>query len=55
MAEIDPVLQLVKPGRWTVAKLTLDAVSAWKKVVSGQVVQAAADTVNRRGTRLSLT
>ncbi|KAK1756593.1 hypothetical protein QBC47DRAFT_445285 [Echria macrotheca] len=53
-AEIEPALELVKPGRWTVAKLVLDAMPVWKKMVSGRVVQSSVDGVERRGTRLSL-
>lgn len=54
-AEIEPALELVKAGRWTVAKLVLEAMPVWKKVVSGQVMQTSVDGVERRGTRLSLT
>lgn len=54
-AEIEPALELVKAGRWTVAKLVLEAMPVWKKMVSGQVMQTAVDGAEKRGTRLSLT
>jgi len=53
-ADIEPALELVKPGRWTVATLVLDAMPAWKKVVSGRVVQQTVDSVGHRGSKLSL-
>lgn len=37
-AEIEPSLELVKPGNWPVAKLALDSVPVWRQVVAGSVV-----------------
>ncbi|KAK3390620.1 hypothetical protein B0H63DRAFT_466173 [Podospora didyma] len=53
-ADIEPALDLVKPGRWTVAKLVLDSMPVWKKMVAGQVIAETVDSAKRSGNALSL-
>jgi hypothetical protein len=43
---------LVKPGNWRVAKLVMESIPVWKKVLSGQVITEAAH--NGQGNTLKL-
>ncbi|KAF2249644.1 hypothetical protein BU26DRAFT_286957 [Trematosphaeria pertusa] len=51
-SDIEPSLDLVKPGNWTVAKLVLDSMPVWKKIVAGCAVPEA--TVTGKGNSLRL-
>ncbi|KAF2738547.1 hypothetical protein EJ04DRAFT_549775 [Polyplosphaeria fusca] len=51
-SEIEPRLELAKPGNWTVAKLVMDSMPVWKKMVSGKVV--GEEVAEGRGNRLRL-
>jgi hypothetical protein len=57
-SDIEPSLDLVKPGNWRVASLTMEAVPVWRKVVSGQMVKEKAvdnpDGSLGRGNKLRL-
>jgi hypothetical protein len=43
---------LVKPGNWQVAKLVMESIPVWKKILSGQVIMEAAP--NGQGNTLKL-
>jgi len=51
-SDIEPSLDLVKPGNWVVAKLLLEAVPVW--VQKGMTGSAATRTINGRGNSLRL-
>ncbi|KAF2002588.1 hypothetical protein P154DRAFT_618343 [Amniculicola lignicola CBS 123094] len=51
-SEIEPTLDLARPGNWTVAKMVLDSMPVWKKIVAGQVL--ASSTVSGKGNSLQL-
>jgi len=51
-SDIEPSLDLVKPGNWRVSKLVMESIPVWKKVLSGQVVANA--THNGQGNTLQL-
>lgn len=51
-SDIEPSLDLVKPGNWTVATLVLDLMPMWKKIVAG--VAASEVTATGKGNRLRL-
>jgi hypothetical protein len=53
-SDIEPSLDLVKPGNWTVAKLVMESMPVWKKVVAGSVVMEASGSVSGRGNTLRL-
>ncbi|ORY18620.1 hypothetical protein BCR34DRAFT_596196 [Clohesyomyces aquaticus] len=52
-SDIEPSLELAKPGNWTVAKLVLESMPVWKKMVGYQV--QAQQTVSGKGNALQLT
>ncbi|CAM1507668.1 Fc.00g073090.m01.CDS01 [Cosmosporella sp. VM-42] len=51
-ADIEPSLELARPGTWRVASLSLDAVPVWQKMVGGRTVEQS--VVGGRGNRLRL-
>ncbi|KAH9208552.1 hypothetical protein DL95DRAFT_479806 [Leptodontidium sp. 2 PMI_412] len=51
-SDIEPSLDLVKPGNWRVSKLVMESIPVWKKVLSGQVVSEVAH--NGQGNTLKL-
>lgn len=53
-SDIEPSLDLVKPGNWTVAKLVMESIPVWKKVVSGSVVMEASGSTMGTGNTLRL-
>jgi hypothetical protein len=53
-SDIEPSLDLVKPGNWTVAKLVMESMPVWRKVVAGSVVMEAVGSVSGRGNTLRL-
>ena len=53
-SDIEPSLDLLKPGKWTVAKLVLESMPVWKKVVSGSVVMELTGSPNGTGNTLRL-
>jgi hypothetical protein len=54
-SDIEPALQLARPGSWAVAKMTLDAMPVWKKVVGGKTVLEVRGSKIGRGNTLRLT
>jgi hypothetical protein len=52
-SDIEPSLDLVKPGNWTAAKLVMESIPVWKKVVAGSVVLEAPG-YNGKGNTLRL-
>jgi hypothetical protein len=53
-SDIEPSLDLVKPGSWRVAKLVMESMPVWKKVVSGSVVMEAPASAKGTGNSLCL-
>lgn len=43
-SDVEPSLDLARPGHYKVASLTMDAVPVWKRVVSGRVTLEAAES-----------
>ncbi|KAF8855604.1 hypothetical protein BDZ45DRAFT_728040 [Acephala macrosclerotiorum] len=52
-SDIEPSLDLVKPGSWRVSKLVMESIPVWKKVLSGQVVSKVAHNAQGNTLRLS--
>jgi len=51
-SDIEPSLDLVRPGNWQVAKLVMESIPVWKKILSRQVIAEVSH--NGRGTTLKL-
>jgi hypothetical protein len=51
-SDIEPSLDLVKPGNWRVSKLVMESIPVWKKILSGQVISEVAH--NGQGNSLKL-
>jgi hypothetical protein len=52
-SDIEPSLDLVKPGNWRVAKLVMESIPVWKKIVSGQVIKENAENAKGNSLRLA--
>ncbi|KAF2259609.1 hypothetical protein CC78DRAFT_57097 [Lojkania enalia] len=52
-SNVEPSLDLVKPGNWAVAWLVMESMPVWKKIVSGQVLKETAYLGKGNSLRLS--
>jgi hypothetical protein len=53
-SDIEPALQLARPGSWIVARMRLDSMPVWKKVVAGKTVLEVRGSKTGRGNTLRL-
>jgi hypothetical protein len=54
LSDIEPTLQLARPGNWTIAKLRLESMPVWKMVIAGRTVMEVRASKTGRGNTLCL-